>query len=116
MNITKIIVRDFVIPARIGIYPEEQISKQNIIVNVSMQLSDYIIIHDTIEDTVSYEGIVNEIRKQSEVHHNLVETLAEVLANFCLIDKRVFAVEIQIEKLTAFREGRVGCHLTRVRN
>ena len=116
MNLTQIIVRDFKIPAYIGIYPEEHGIKQKICVNVAMNLTHYKIQHDKIEDTVSYEGIVNEIRKQSEVHHNLVETLAEELAKFCLTDRRISSVIIQIEKIEIFNEGNVGCSITRVQN
>lgn len=116
MNITKIIVRDFIIPAHIGIYPEEHISKQNIIVNLTIELTDYKTQHDQIEDTVSYEGIVFEIRKLTEIHHNLVETLAEKLASFCLKDKRVSSANIQIEKTEVFPEGKVGCSITRIQN
>lgn len=116
MNTTKIIVRDFLIPARIGIYPEEHISKQKIVVNVTILLTDYNIVHDKIEDTVSYEGIVEEIRKQADIHHNLVEILAERLAKFCLKDNRVLSVEIQIEKTDVFKEGHVGCTINRVQS
>jgi dihydroneopterin aldolase len=103
MNLTQIIVRDFKISAYIGIYPEEHDAKQNICINVTIELTDYKIQHDNIEDTVSYESIVNEIRKQSELHFNLVETLAEELAKFCLTDKRVDSVTIQIEKNEVFK-------------
>lgn len=115
MNLTNIIVQDFILPAHIGIYPEEHQKMQNICVNITMALADYRIAHDVIEDTVSYEGVVNEIRKLSNIHHNLVETLAEKLAEFSLQDARVKTVEVTVEKLDIFPEGRVGCHITRGR-
>lgn len=115
MNITKIIVRDFKLPARIGIYPEEHQKTQNICVNVTMTLVDHRVPHDRIEDTVSYEGIVGEIRKQANIHHNLVESLAEILANFALTDPRVSTVEISVEKTDVFPEGHVGCIITRTK-
>lgn len=116
MNITKIIVRDFILPARIGIYPQEQVTPQNICVNVTMNLADHHINHDEIEDTVSYEHVINEIRVQATLHHNLVETLAEHIAQFALRDIRVTEVTVQIEKLEIFPDARVGCCLTRGRN
>lgn len=115
MNITEIIVRDFIIPARIGIYPEEHTKTQRICVNVTMELANFRITHDTIEETVSYEGLVKEIRKQADIHHNLVETLAETLANYALTDNRVLTAKVSIEKLDVFPEGRVGCHISRTR-
>jgi dihydroneopterin aldolase len=116
MNSTKIIVRDFILPAHIGIYPEEHQKTQNICVNVTMELADYRVAHDTIQDTVSYEGIVLEIRKLAGIHHNLVETLAEKLAEFSLLDRRVASVEVTVKKLEIFPEGHVGCTITRNRS
>ena len=113
MNTTKIIVRDFKLPARIGIYPEEHLKLQNICVNVTMELAEYRIAHDNIEDTVSYEGVVNEIRRLASIHHNLVETLAEDLAKFCLQDHRVSETQIEVRKTEAFEEGSVGCIIMR---
>lgn len=115
MNITKIIVRDFILPARIGIYPEEQVDPQNICVNITMDLADHSITHDVISDTVSYEDIINEVRSQAVIHHNLVETLAEHLALFALKDVRVKEVNVQVEKLEIYPDARVGCNITRVR-
>lgn len=116
MNTTKIIVRDFILPARIGIYPQEQVIPQNICVNVTMNLADHHINHDEIENTVSYEHVINEIRVRATLHHNLVETLAEHIAQFALRDIRVTEVTVQIEKLEIFPDARVGCCLTRGRN
>lgn len=116
MNSTKIIVRDFILPARIGIYPEEHTKTQNICVNVAMDLADHHVDHDVIEDTVSYETIINEIREQAtNVHHNLVETLAEHIAEFALNDIRVKEVTVQVEKLEIYPDARVGCNITRAR-
>lgn len=115
MNSTKIIVRDFILPARIGIYPEEHKKAQKICINITMDLENYHINHDDIEDTVSYEHVINEIRAQSQTHHNLVETFAEHIAEFVLREPRVREVTVQIEKLEIFVDARVGCHVTRTR-
>lgn len=115
MNTTKIIVRDFTLPALIGIYPVEHTQSQDICVDVTMHLLDFKIPHDKIEDTVSYEGIVGEIRRLANTHHNLVETLAEHLADFCLTDTRVSLVEINIRKTEIYPEGSVGCIIQRTR-
>lgn len=115
MNSTKVIVRDFILPARIGIYPAEHVTPQNICVNVTMDLANHHIDHDVIEDTVSYEDIMNEIRLQATIHHNLVETLAEHLAQFTLKDARVKEVTVQVEKLEIYPDARVGCNITRAR-
>lgn len=116
MNTTKIIVRDFILPARIGIYPDEQQKTQNICVNVTLNLGDFRVAHDKIESTVSYADIIDEIRKQSGVHYNLVETLAEYIASFALTDSRVIDATVQVEKIEIYPDARVGCCITRSRS
>lgn len=115
MNSTKIIVRDFILPARIGIYPAEQVSPQKICVNVTMDLANHHVNHDNIDETVSYEHVIAEIRKLCATHHNLVETLAEIIASFALNDARVKTVTVQIEKLEIYPDAHVGCEITRTR-
>ncbi len=112
-NKTYVTVRDFILPARIGIYESEHLAPQNICVSISMELNDFRIPHDRIEDTVSYEGAVNEIKRLLGIHHELVETLAEHLAQYCLNDVRVSCVEVTVEKLEVFSEGRVGTRIVR---
>ena len=113
MNNTKIIVRDFILPARIGIYPEEHLKSQNIRFNITMDLGNYSVTKDEIEETVSYVDIINEVRAQAIIHHELVETFAEQIAMFALKDKRVKEVSVQLEKLEAFPDAHVGCIITR---
>ncbi|MFA7276054.1 MAG: dihydroneopterin aldolase [Pseudobdellovibrionaceae bacterium] len=114
-NTTTIIVRDFTLEALIGIYPNEITIPQRICVNVDMVLGNPDIQHDMIEDTVSYEGIVAQIRQLAKEHHNLVETLADKLANYALLDVRVKTVKITLVKLDVFSEGAVGVDITRSR-
>ncbi|MBE2192140.1 MAG: dihydroneopterin aldolase [Alphaproteobacteria bacterium] len=114
-NMTFITVREFILPARIGIYEEERLAHQNISVSVIMTLQDYKIPHDRIEYTVSYEGTVDEIRRLANIHHELVEKFAEDLSNFCLKDPRVYNVEVSIEKLDVYPEGRVGTQIIRTK-
>jgi dihydroneopterin aldolase len=112
MNTTKIIVRDFILPARIGIYPDEQQKTQNICVNVTLNLGDFRVDHDDIDATVSYADIIDEIRNQAAVHHNLVETLANTIASFALKDIRVMDATVQVEKIEIYPDARVGCCIT----
>ena len=107
-------VRDFILPAHIGIYPHEQDNPQPIRVNIEMAL-DGDVTEDRIEDTVSYEIVVGEIRRLAGIHHNLVEIFAKNLADFTLGEKRVRSVTVHVEKLEIFPEGSVGCKITRAR-
>lgn len=114
-NQTKILVRDFVVSARIGIYPREHEAPQQIKVSIVVTLKDYEVKRDHIEDTMSYEGLVAAIRDLPKQHFELVETMAEHLANVALLDARTLCVTVTIEKLEVYPEGRVGTEITRYR-
>lgn len=114
-NQTKILVRDFIVPARIGIYPREHEASQTVKVSVEVILKDHEIKRDHIEDTMSYEGLVAAIRDLPQQHFELVETMAEHLANVALIDARTSCVTVTIEKLEVYPEGRVGTEIIRYR-
>ena len=115
MNQTKILVRDFVVPALIGIYEHEQKHPQRIRVSVEILLKDFRIAHDDIKDTISYEYIVQAIRDLIQQHFNLVEAIAEHLAALSLSDPRAHSVMIRVEKLDVYGEGSVGCEIIRSR-
>lgn len=112
-----IFVRDFTLPARIGIYPGEKAAPQRLRVSVEMQLcSAHPVREDDIAQTVSYEGIVGEIRRLAQIHHNLVESFAENLAAFALSDARVEGVRVRVEKPDIFSEGVAGVSIFRRRS
>lgn len=115
-NQMSIIVRDFVVPARIGIYPHEHGAPQRICVSVTVQLAMASVLTDDIASTMSYEGIVDVLRGLCQQHFNLVETLAAYVADYVLADARAKSVWVRVEKLDVFPEGRVGTELTRVRS
>lgn len=115
MNQTKILVRDFVVPALIGIYEHEQTHPQRIRVSVEITLKDYKLAHDEIEDTISYEAIVQAIRDLIKRHFNLVEAIAEHLGTLALSDPRAQSVMVRVEKLDVYGEGSVGTEIIRSR-
>lgn len=114
-NTTHIIVRDFTLPARIGIYEHEHHAPQMVKISVDMKLVDYLVPHDRIEDTVSYEGVVRKIRELGLIHHELAEKLAEHIADFCLSNEKVENVTVTVLKTEIFPEGAVGTTITRLR-
>ena len=111
----QIIIRDYKLPALIGIYPDEHTKMQTICVNMTLDLELKDNFADEIIETLSYEQIVEQIEALAKTHHNLVETLATILNQFCLQDKRVETVTTQIEKLEVYDKGRVGCIITQNR-
>ena len=114
-NTTHVIVRDFTLPARIGVYDHEHHAPQMVRISVDMKLVDYLVPHDRIEDTVSYEGVVRKIRELSLVHHDLAEKLAEHIADFCLSLDKIACVTVTVLKTEIFPEGAVGTTITRLR-
>ncbi len=111
-----IFVRDFTLLARIGIYPQEKLAPQRLCISVEMRREGASpVLGDDIAQTVSYEGIVEEIRRLAQTHHNLVETFAENLASFSLSDPRVDHVRVRVEKPDIFPEGVAGVLISRRR-
>ncbi len=113
-----IFVRDLVLTCSIGVYRHERDAPQSVRLNLDLAIrDDRAGITDRIDDTVSYEGIVD--RAQGIVaarHYNLVETLAESLAGMCLNDDRVIVVNVRVEKLDVFPyAGSVGVEIERSR-
>ncbi len=99
-NIRSVFVRDLELPAKIGVHSHEKLDSQLIRINVDMATSaEGGPIDDDIANVVCYEDVVNGITDiVAGEHINLVETLAEKIADFCLSDSRVLAVKIRVEK------------------
>lgn len=74
-------------------------------------------LNDDVSRVLSYEDIVNGIRRLTDGPHiNLVETLAEQVADLCLADHRVRIVRVRVEKPDVFAEAAgVGVEIERVR-
>ena len=110
----RLFVRDLVLEARIGIHPHERGRTQRVRINL-----DLIVDHradpssDDIADVVSYELLVEAARQRvTEGHINLVETLAERLAQDCMNHRRVRRVRVRVEKLDVYGDaGSVGVEI-----
>lgn len=114
-----IAIKDLNLDALIGIHPHEKKTKQKILINIILN-SPYESksVNDKIENVVSYEHIVNRIKKLvNSGHIGLLETLAEKVAEICLRDKRVLDARVSIEKLEVFAETKsVGIEIFRQQN
>lgn len=113
-----IFVRDLVLNCNIGVYRHERDAPQRVRLNIDLAIADDAAgATDRLDDTVSYEGIVDRARAIVDArHYNLVETLAEALAAMCLDDPRVRAARIRVEKLDVFANtGAVGVEIERPR-
>jgi 7,8-dihydroneopterin aldolase/epimerase/oxygenase len=94
-----VFVRDLELMAVIGIYEEEKVKPQRIIVNIDLSVKEAPSMADEISHVVSYEIIAQKVEAcVAEGHVNLVETLCEKIAQSCLKDKRVMAARVRVEK------------------
>ncbi len=113
-----VFVRGLQIEARVGIYEHEKNKPQRLIVGVDLTVREEREGHeDRLEKVVCYETVVRGIKKiASQGHVNLIETLAERIAQVCLEDWRVLAVRVCIEKPDVFDDcDSVGIEIERLR-
>jgi 7,8-dihydroneopterin aldolase/epimerase/oxygenase len=107
-----VLLRDMVLAASIGIYPHEHDAKQRIRINIDLGVDDEAAIAglavgpDELTRVVDYEKVANRVRAiVGSGHTRLVETLAERIAENCLMDSRVRTVRIRVEKLDIFADA-----------
>ncbi len=114
----RVFVRDLLLDALIGIYPEERTKPQKLLVNLELWVTEtpgepprsY-------AEVVCYEQLVKRTKTLlAEGHVDLVETLAERLAAICLEDTRVLRTRVRVEKPEAIPEAAgVGVEIERRR-
>ena len=113
-----VFIRDFMVDCLIGVYEHEKRSPQRVRVNLDLAVDEgeHPIIDDIL-NVVSYETMANGILAiADEGHVNLVETLAERIADMCFDDQRVDSVRVRIEKLDIIENaGSVGVEIERFR-
>ncbi len=112
----KIHVRDLVIECIIGINPEERVTPQQVAINVSMECDlSRGAAADRIEDTVDYK-VINKriIALVRDSKFQLIETMAEKIAETCLENPDVRSVSVTVDKPGALRHARsVAVEITR---
>lgn len=103
----RMFVRDLVLPWLIGVHRHEQDGKQLVRINLDLEvIASGMPGDDRLSNVVSYETLVKRIKDlAAEGHVNLVETLAERIADICLADSRVAAARITVEKLEVFADA-----------
>ena len=97
----RMFVRDLVLPCSIGVYPHERLTRQRIRINVDLLvLENPGPRNDDLANVVSYDVIIDGIKALLDRGHiNLVETLAEDIAELCLAEPRVVEARVGIAKL-----------------
>ena len=96
-----IFIDDFRLSTLIGIYPREKVMPQT--VEMSLQIGTSTAsagASDNIGDTINYAAVVERIRAELAVQHfNLLEKLAEFVANLLLEEFGAIWVRVSIAKL-----------------
>jgi len=112
-------IRDLLLRAIIGINPDERINRQDVLLNIVLETDLRAAARsDDIRDAVNYRTIAKEIIEFVEgSQFNLVESLAEAVAELSLRDKRVVCARVSIHKPGALRfAASVGVTVERTRD
>ena len=106
-SIRHVFIRDLVLTCLIGVYKREQKQPQRIRINLDLAVREGAGTQDDkLSEVVCYEDVAAGVRSLvSEGHVNLVETLAERIAEMCLKDDKVRAARVRVEKLDVFEDA-----------
>lgn len=110
----RIFVHDYVLEVEIGVHHNEKGVTQRVRFSVDIDVTpNRQALEDDIERTLNYDYVINGIKAIiSRGHINLVETLAEDVAQHCLAHPRTARVTVSIEKLDK-DPGAVGVKVVR---
>jgi 7,8-dihydroneopterin aldolase/epimerase/oxygenase len=108
-----IYIKDLVVQAKHGLHQHEKIRAQRFKISIELTVDNGKAgITDNIEDTLSWSELRNNIVTTVENNSfNLVERLAQVIAQQILHDRRVLKAIVSIDKLDAFENGVPGIRL-----
>jgi dihydroneopterin aldolase len=106
-SVRRVFVKDLVLAALIGVHRHEKDGHQRVRINLDMEVVESEQpVQDRLADVVCYEDVVTAIRGIVAAGHiNLVESLAELVADRCLQDRRVRKVQVRVEKLDVFADA-----------
>jgi dihydroneopterin aldolase len=110
----RIFVHDYVLDVEIGVHHNEKGVTQRVRFSVDIDVTPpEEVLNDDIDNTLDYDYITNGIKAIiARGHINLVETLAEEVAQHCLNHPRAARVTVSIEKLDK-DPGAVGVEVVR---
>lgn len=109
-----VFVRDLTLDAHIGVHAHEHAGTQRVRINLDLAVDDdgaravsrAGVGRDELSRVVDYETLADGVRALvASGHVMLVETLAERIAEVCLLDTRVHSARIRVEKLDVFADA-----------
>lgn len=116
-GLRRVLVRDLMLGCEIGVFRHERGARQRVRINLDLAVrEDALPIADDLRNVVCYDEIVSGIRRLVEAGHlNLVETLAERIAEMCLADARIRRALVRVEKLDVYPDvASVGIEIERI--
>lgn len=108
-------IRDLVLDCSIGIHPHERTAPQRVRFNIELKILPSGAAHtDDPRHIVCYDALVALIRQVAEAGHiQLVETMAERIAQRCLAFPGVAQARVSVEKLDRFPGASLGVEILR---
>ena len=114
----KIYIRDLLLRCIIGVYPEERRERQEVVVNLEI-LCDLRAAgrSDDLSESIDYKAVKKAILELAEKSRfQLIEALAEGIAEIVLRDPRAKGVVVTVDKPGALRFARsAAVEITRLR-
>ena len=104
----RIYIRDLSLRCIIGVFPEERGKRQDVVINVVMETNfSRAVETDELDDTVDYKAIKEKIVALVEKSEfNLIESMANQIADICLEDLKVIRASVTVDKPGALRFAR----------
>jgi 7,8-dihydroneopterin aldolase/epimerase/oxygenase len=107
-----IYVKDLAVEAKHGVRESEKEQPQRFIFNVEATIATQAAASDDLADTLSYTDLKNIIIGTAQANSfNLIERLAQAVADQVLADRRVRKVVVAIDKPDVFKNGVPGTRL-----
>ena len=105
-SVRHVFIRDLVLDCLVGVHKHERDRAQRVRINLDLAVFEGASGTDKLKDVVCYEDVATGIRRLVASNHvNLVETLAENIAELCLGDARVQTARVRVEKLDVFDDA-----------
>lgn len=93
-------IRQLKLNAVIGVYPRERKAPQAVIMDLTLHMDLQVAGRsDQLTDTIDYASLVARVRKAvAKSRCQLLEALAEHIADLCLREPRIAAVDVTVAK------------------
>ncbi len=106
LSVRRMFIRDLTLDCWIGIHRHERDANQRVRINIDLTVRELAPVEDSIANVVDYDDIIAGVEAiVNSGHINLVETLADLIADFCMADPRVTNARIRVEKLDAIAQA-----------